>query len=813
MKKSFLLVLSFLFMVSLVWGQNVWINEIHYDNDGTDVNEAVEVVLENPGSYDLSDFTITPYNGNGGVTYGTAYSLDQFTVGTTYGNFVIYSRMYPGLQNGAPDGLALDYQGTLVSGQFLSYEGTITAANGPANGILSTDISVTEPGAIGESLQLSGTGTQYSSFTWQIPATATLGNSNNSQTLGSLANDQTTTVALLIAYNAADLASTEDTPAEAVLFFTLNIADPGTADGLPTYITNLRLTPYSSNTADWTDTIQGINIVNGATQVITGTQVITDTYIDIPITSGNLDIPDNGFGYITFSVYLNTSNIEDNKVLSFFIDADDHGFTADVSGSGFLADFGTDINSNNFTLTVTTSASGFISVPTNVTTNTDFSVTCGAVDENGNIDVDYSSTQIELYLESGSGILSGTGLGIGQTLVDGVYTWTDIQYDTAEDFVLHVAIQGHNWHALSGTITANPSSDWIINEILADPDAALGDANGDGSVNTSEDEFVEFINNSDASINISGWTISDGVSLRHIFATGTIITPHNAVVVFGGGTPTGSFGGATIATASTGLLGFNNGGDTVTLDNGSDTEIVTYTYGSEGGDNQSLTRDPDITGDFVKHSLANGSGGALFSPGTTVTGSPLPVTLTNFSTAVIMNEFVQVNWTTQSESSINNWQLFRSTDNNSEQVLLDTQFGTNTTEPTTYTFEDYEVEENITYNYYLEANEYDGTSMMWGPISAILGNSTTTPPPAVSMLQSNYPNPFNPNTTIMCDIKDGEVGTLTIYNARGQVVEKQSLDAGEHTLNWNGTAYGSGVYLYKLETESYTKTRKMIMIK
>jgi flagellar hook assembly protein FlgD len=81
------------------------------------------------------------------------------------------------------------------------------------------------------------------------------------------------------------------------------------------------------------------------------------------------------------------------------------------------------------------------------------------------------------------------------------------------------------------------------------------------------------------------------------------------------------------------------------------------------------------------------------------------------------------------------------------------------------------------------------------------------------MLQNNYPNPFNPSTTINCAIKDGEVGTLTIYNARGQVVKKQSLDAGEHTLNWNGTAYGSGVYLYKLETESYTKTRKMIMIK
>ncbi len=189
MKKMVLFILSFLFLTSLVFAQNVWINEIHYDNASTDVNEAVEVVLENPGDYTLSDFTVTPYNGNGGGTYGTAYSLDEFTVGTTYGNFVIYSIIYPanGLQNGAPDGIALDYQGTVVTGQFLSYEGVITATNGPANGLTSTDIGVSESSStlVGESLQLSGGGSQYSHFTWQSPTTSTLGSSNNSQSFGS----------------------------------------------------------------------------------------------------------------------------------------------------------------------------------------------------------------------------------------------------------------------------------------------------------------------------------------------------------------------------------------------------------------------------------------------------------------------------------------------------------------------------------------------------------------------------------------------------------------------------------------------------
>ena len=69
------------------------------------------------------------------------------------------------------------------------------------------------------------------------------------------------------------------------------------------------------------------------------------------------------------------------------------------------------------------------------------------------------------------------------------------------------------------------------------------------------------------------------------------------------------------------MLGRNNTGDTLTLVDNSGTVMDTYTYGSEGGDNQSLTRDPDITGAFVKHSLANGSGGALFSPGARLDGT------------------------------------------------------------------------------------------------------------------------------------------------------------------------------------------------
>ncbi|MEA2096434.1 MAG: T9SS type A sorting domain-containing protein [Candidatus Cloacimonadota bacterium] len=182
MKKLFIVVL---FLGTLLSAQNVWINELHYDNAGTDEGEFIEIILEDTGSYTLSDFTLTQYNGNGGASYGT-HTLDSFTTGSVIDNFTIYYKLIAGIQNGAPDGIAIDYQGTLITGQFLSYEGTFEAVDGPANGVMSTDIGVVEGSStlIGESLQLLGSGAVYSDFIWQDPAPETPGELNIGQTLG-----------------------------------------------------------------------------------------------------------------------------------------------------------------------------------------------------------------------------------------------------------------------------------------------------------------------------------------------------------------------------------------------------------------------------------------------------------------------------------------------------------------------------------------------------------------------------------------------------------------------------------------------------
>lgn len=174
----------------------------------------------------------------------------------------------------------------------------------------------------------------------------------------------------------------------------------------------------------------------------------------------------------------------------------------------------------------------------------------------------------------------------------------------------------------------------VINEIHADPDSTSGDANGDGNSDGQDDEFVEIVNTGSLTFDLSGFSLSDAVSERHVFPMNTELPPGCAIVVFGDGTITGAFGGAITQEASTNSLGFNNSGDTVNLSNNG-FGLLEETYGGEGGNNQSLTRDPDLTGGFAEHSTATGSGGALFSPGTEIDGTafamdcvPTPTTST-----------------------------------------------------------------------------------------------------------------------------------------------------------------------------------------
>jgi hypothetical protein len=94
-------------------------------------------------------------------------------------------------------------------------------------------------------------------------------------------------------------------------------------------------------------------------------------------------------------------------------------------------------------------------------------------------------------------------------------------------------------------------------------------------------------------------------------------------------------------------------------------------------------------------------------------------------------------------------------------------------------------------------------------------------PAIATTLHNNYPNPFNPETTIAYSVKERELVNIEIFNVKGQLVKnlvKSIQEPGNHTVVWDGNdnkgcPVSSGVYYYKMNAGRYSCTKKMMMIK
>ena len=169
----------------------------------------------------------------------------------------------------------------------------------------------------------------------------------------------------------------------------------------------------------------------------------------------------------------------------------------------------------------------------------------------------------------------------------------------------------------------------IINEVLYDPPSGTeGDANGDGTREAQEDEFIEFVNLG-GTLDLSGYTVHDNAQERHIFPQGTVLPSGGVLVLFGGGNPTGAFGNAIVQTATNGILNMNNAGDFVTVYNPNGEVVLTFDIDPlSNNPDESYSRYPDLNTEpdsdgnlFYQHASIPDSGGALFSPGTKVDGT------------------------------------------------------------------------------------------------------------------------------------------------------------------------------------------------
>jgi hypothetical protein len=80
----------------------------------------------------------------------------------------------------------------------------------------------------------------------------------------------------------------------------------------------------------------------------------------------------------------------------------------------------------------------------------------------------------------------------------------------------------------------------------------------------------------------------------------------------------------------------------------------------------------------------------------------------------------------------------------------------------------------------------------------------------------NFPNPFNPSTTIRYGIPRRSFVTLTVYNALGQeleVLQNGEQEAGFHDVRFDGTAFSSGVYFYRLQAGSDIQTKRLVLLR
>jgi hypothetical protein len=88
--------------------------------------------------------------------------------------------------------------------------------------------------------------------------------------------------------------------------------------------------------------------------------------------------------------------------------------------------------------------------------------------------------------------------------------------------------------------------------------------------------------------------------------------------------------------------------------------------------------------------------------------------------------------------------------------------------------------------------------------------------PTSYSLGQNYPNPFNPSTNISYDVPKASHVTLEVYNVLGQRVASlvdQEMEAGNYTVEFDGSSISSGIYFYRLNADDFTQTKKMVMVK
>jgi hypothetical protein len=193
---------------------------------------------------------------------------------------------------------------------------------------------------------------------------------------------------------------------------------------------------------------------------------------------------------------------------------------------------------------------------------------------------------------------------------------------------------------------------------------------------------------------------------------------------------------------------------------------------------------------------------------------PLPVELTTFE-AFAGDGQVTLRWRTESELDNNHFVLYkRKTGEGIFRKLTEIPGHGTTTEPHDYEFVDRFVQNSVTYEYQISDVDITGRETIHEQI--ISATPSRSIAPLNFALYPNYPNPFNPTTTIRYDVKETGIVSLKLFDLLGREVATlvySSVPAGSYSIDWDAGHLPSGLYLCRMEAERFVETRKMVLLK
>jgi uncharacterized protein (TIGR02145 family) len=189
--------------------------------------------------------------------------------------------------------------------------------------------------------------------------------------------------------------------------------------------------------------------------------------------------------------------------------------------------------------------------------------------------------------------------------------------------------------------------------------------------------------------------------------------------------------------------------------------------------------------------------------------SVTPVELTSFAASVI-DDNVHLTWKTATEINSLVFEVEKKNSNNDEwQKIASLKASGNSTSQKLYTYNDLNVNPGI-YSYRLRMIDLDGSVKY----SDIVNSEVTVP--AVFYLDQNYPNPWNPTTTIRYEVPVTSMISIKVFNALGKEVValvNEMKSPGSYEVTLNGIGLSSGVYYYQMKSENFVMTRKLTLIK